>query len=95
MTSYSRVSFRFNPSDERLAREQLARKVETLTTGVTLHITCNVKPNYLGLLSFPTSDESAWFRSDIKYFFISSPEHPDEWAREWEEQEKSLRLQYV
>lgn len=90
-----RYQFSFNRKSQLLARWQLARKVEELPNDSYLHIICNMQADYLRLYSFPTTDESAWFRKDIRYIWLSSPKHPDEWAREWEEQEKYLRKTYV
>jgi len=91
MSSLVRVSFRFNRKENRLARWQLAREVESLPLGSILLITCNMQPEHLGLLSFPTTDESAWFRKDIQYFWLSDFDSPREWAEEWKSQEDYLR----
>jgi hypothetical protein len=90
-----RYSFKFNRKSDRLARQQLYWKVEELPLDSHLQVTCNMQAEYLGLCGFPTTDEVIWLRPDIRYLWVASHHHPDEWAREWREQEKYLRQTYV
>jgi len=89
--SVARIRFLFNRHEDRLAREQLARKVKSLLPDATLLVICNMPPEPLDLYGFPTDDESGWFRSDIQFIFESHPDYPDEWAEQWQAQAERFR----